>query len=191
MYNKGALVMIKEEFNNLDIMDQVEYINKMLNEKRSLTNIASDLSIGRSTIRDRFKKVNYIYDKKLNQYIKCEKLVCDTEVIQSNTNVLESINREELKKYNVSNTDVNKKILNITNEYEILMEMIELYKCNSNVLQNKIIIDLPEADSELTSFRINKEILKQFNDFVKKQKEFRKIDLVSMALKEYMENHNS
>lgn len=191
MYNKGALVMIKEEFNNLDIMDQVEYINKMLNEKRSLTNIASDLSIGRSTIRDRFKKVNYIYDKKLNQYIKWEKLVCDTEVIQSNTNVLESINREELKKYNVSNTDVNKKILNITNEYEILMEMIELYKCNSNVLQNKIIIDLPEADSELTSFRINKEILKQFNDFVKKQKEFRKIDLVSMALKEYMENHNS
>lgn len=191
MYNKGALVMIKEEFNNLDIMDQVEYINKMLNEKRSLTNIASNLSIGRSTIRDRFKKVNYIYDKKLNQYIKCEKLVCDTEVIQSNTNVLESINREELKKYNVSNTDVNKKILNITNEYEILMEMIELYKCNSNVLQNKIIIDLPEADSELTSFRINKEILKQFNDFVKKQKEFRKIDLVSMALKEYMENHNS
>lgn len=183
--------MIKEEFNNLDIMDQVKYINKMLNEKRSLTNIASDLSIGRSTIRDRFKKVNYIYDKKLNQYIQCEKVVCDTEVIQSNTNTLESINREELKKYNVSNTDVNKKILNITNEYEILMEMIELYKCNSNVLQNKIIIDLPDADSELTSFRINKEILKQFNDFVKNQKEFRKIDLVSMALKEYMENHNS
>ena len=191
MYNKGALIMIKEEFNNLDIMDQVKYINKMLNEKRSLTNIASDLSIGRSTIRDRFKKVNYIYDKKLNQYIQCEKVVCDTEVIQSNTNTLESINREELKKYNVSNTDVNKKILNITNEYEILMEMIELYKCNSNVLQNKIIIDLPDADSELTSFRINKEILKQFNDFVKNQKEFRKIDLVSMALKEYMENHNS
>ena len=83
--------MIKEEFNNLDIMNQVEYINKMLNEKKSLTNIASDLNIGRSTIRDRFKKVNYIYDKKLNQYIQCEKVVCDTKVIQSNTNVLESI----------------------------------------------------------------------------------------------------
>ena len=88
MYNKGALIMIKEEFNNLDIMDQVKYINKMLNEKRSLTNIASDLNIGRSTIRDRFKKVNYIYDKKFNQYIQCEKIVCDTEVIQSNTCLL-------------------------------------------------------------------------------------------------------
>lgn len=190
MYNKGVWVMIKEEFNNLDIIDQVKYINKMLNEKRSLTNISNDLSIGRSTIRDRFKKANYIYDKKLNQYIQYEKVACDTEVIQRNTNILESIKREDLEKYDISDTDVNKKILNITNEYEILMEMIELYKCNSNVLQNKIVIDLPEDDSELTSFRINKEILKQFNEFVKCKKEFRKIDLVSMALKEYMENHN-
>lgn len=181
--------MNKDKFNNLDIMEQVGYINNLLENKRSLTSISNDLHIGRSTIRDRFKKINYVYDKQLNQYIELKDNIKNTDVKQCNTKSLKSISNDNLKMYNVSNTDVNAKILNITNEYEILMEMIQLYKSNSNVLQNKIIIDLPEAESELTSFRVNKEILKQFNDFTKEQKEFKKIDLVSMALKEYMENH--
>ena len=125
--------MNKDEFNSLEVMDQVEYINNLLENKKTLTSISKDLNIGRSTISDRFKKIGYRYNKQLNQYLKFE-----------------------------SNTDV---------------------------IQSNIIIDLPEADSELTSFRVNKEILKQFNEFVKKQKEFRKIDLVSMALKEYIENY--
>lgn len=155
--------MNRDEFNNLSAIDQVEYINNLLENKKTLTNIAKDLKIGRSTISDRFKKLGYRYNKQLNKYI------------ESN----------DIK----SNTDVNSRMINIINEYETLMQMIELYKSNSNVLQSQIIIDLPEANSELTSFRVNKEILKQFNEFVKEQKEFRKIDLVSMALKEYIENH--
>ncbi|RDY22408.1 hypothetical protein CHF27_013615, partial [Romboutsia maritimum] len=134
----------------------------------------------------RFKKIGYKYNKQLNQYIKH---INNTDVVQSNTKSLKSINNNDLEMYNNSNTDVNNKIINITNEYETLMQMIELYKSNSNILQSKIIIDLPKAESELTSFRVNKEILKQFNEFTKEQKEFKKIDLVSMALKEYIENH--
>lgn len=181
--------MVKDEFNNLDVLEQVKYINDLLGTKLTLTTIAKNLSIGRSTISDRFKKIGYRYDKQLNQYIKSCDDVCNTNVYQCNTKGLKSINSDNLKMYNVSNTGVNEKIINIANEYETLMQIIELYKSNSNVLQNKIIIDLPSAESELTSFRINKEILKQFNDFTKTQKEFKKIDLVSMALKEYMENH--
>ncbi len=180
--------MNKDEFNSLEVMDQVEYINNLLENKKTLTSISKDLNIGRSTISDRFKKIGYRYNKQLNQYLKFES---NTDVIQSNSKGLKSINIDNLSMYNDSNTDVNKRMINIINEYETLMQIIELYKSNSSVLQNKIIIDLPEADSELTSFRVNKEILKQFNEFVKKQKEFRKIDLVSMALKEYMENHSN
>lgn len=178
--------MNKDKFNNLDVMEQVEYINSLLENKRSLTSISKDLSIGRSTISERFKKIGYKYNKQLNQYIKH---INNTDVVQSNTKSLKSINNNDLEMYNNSNTDVNNKIINITNEYETLMQMIELYKSNSNILQSKIIIDLPKAESELTSFRVNKEILKQFNEFTKEQKEFKKIDLVSMALKEYIENH--
>ncbi|RDY22392.1 DUF4250 domain-containing protein, partial [Romboutsia maritimum] len=62
--------MNKDKFNNLDVMEQVEYINSLLENKRSLTSISKDLSIGRSTISERFKKIGYKYNKQLNQYIK-------------------------------------------------------------------------------------------------------------------------
>lgn len=194
--------MEKDKFNNLSLIEQVECINSLLEENKTLTNIAKDIGIGRSTIRDRFKKINYRYSKDLNKYIK-DINVSNTGVIQGSADVmknrqkeLNTIDRSDLKKYNVSNTSIDNfnsnikdKLVNITNEYEVLMEMIELYKSNTNVLQSQICIDLPICDSELTSFRVNKKVLNDFNEFVKHNKEFRKIDLVSMALKEYMENH--
>ena len=194
--------MEKDKFNNLSLIEQVEYINSLLEENKTLTNIAKDIGIGRSTIRDRFKKINYRYSKDLNKYIK-DINVSNTGVIRGSADVmknrqkeLNTIDRADLKKYNVSNTSIDNfnsnikdKLVNITNEYEVLMEMIELYKSNTNVLQSQICIDLPICDSELTSFRVNKKVLNDFNEFVKHNKEFRKIDLVSMALKEYMENH--
>ena len=185
--------MNKEEFNKLEAIEQVDYINNLLKKGKSLTLISKELGVGRSTIRDRFKKLGYTYSKDLSQYIKVN---CNTNVVQSNKKVLQDINSNDLKKYNVSNTevktlnkDIKDKIINVMGEYDVLMEMIQLYKSNSNVIQNSIIIDLPNVESELASFRVNKQILKEFNEFVKDKKEFRKIDLVSMALKEYMETH--
>lgn len=183
--------MDKDNFNNLDVMDQVQYINTLLENKRSLTQISKDLGIGRSTISGRFKKHGYIFNKQLIKYIEYEGIESYTNVPLCNTKALRSLNNNDLIKYNNCNTDVNNKILNITNEYETLMQIIELYKYNSNILQNKIIIDLPKSESELTSFRVNKEILEQFNEFTKEHTEFKKIDLVSMALKEYIDNHKS
>lgn len=188
--------MNKDEFNSLGVMEQIEYINKLLKDNMTLTSISKTLGVGRSTIRDRFKKLNYTYSKDLNEYMLNGNINCHTDVIQENKKVLKSINANDLKKYDDSNTDVKgldkavkSKLINVMGEYDVLMEMIELYKRNSNVLQSSITIDLPNVESELTSFRVNKDILKQFNDFVKEQKEYRKIDLVSMALKEYVENH--
>lgn len=190
--------MNKDEFNRLEVTEQIEYVNKLLKDNMTLTSISKDLNIGRSTIRDRFKKVDYTYSKDLNEYILNKDISCNTDVIQDNNKVLNNVNAKDLKKYDDSNTDVKSldeamksKLVNVMGEYDVLMEMIQLYKSNSNILQNKIIIDLPNVESELTSFRVNKEILKDFNDFVKEKNEFRKIDLVSMALKEYMENHRN
>lgn len=188
--------MNKDEFNSLEVIEQIEYINKLLKDNMTLTSISKTLGVGRSTIRDRFKKLNYIYSKDLNKYTLSDNTDCYTDVIQENKKVLKSINSNDLKKYDDSNTDVKSldkavksKLINVMSEYDVLMEMIELYKRNSTVLQSSIVINLPDVGSELTSFRVNKEILKQFKEFLKEQREYRNIDLVSMALKEYMENH--
>ena len=51
--------MKKDKFNELDIKDQIEYINKKL-EKETLTKICKEIKISRSTIRERFLKQGYI-----------------------------------------------------------------------------------------------------------------------------------
>ena len=60
--------MNKTEFNSLEVLEQIEYINKSLLEGSTLTNVCKSIGIGRSTIRDRFKKVSYEYNKSINQY---------------------------------------------------------------------------------------------------------------------------
>ncbi|EPS51656.1 putative DNA-binding protein [Clostridium botulinum CFSAN002367] len=62
--------MDRADFDKLEVQDQVIYINKQLGEGSTLREIASNLNIARSTLRDRFKKIGYIYNKKLNIYSK-------------------------------------------------------------------------------------------------------------------------
>lgn len=183
------MLLGKEEFNKLEIREQIEYINNLLAEGRSLTNISSDLNISRATIRKRFIKIGYIYNKQINSYIKASNDISNTKVKQGNTDIQET---KEKTMYNNSDTDVKHKLIRIAKEYEILIEIIEKYKSTTNIVQsnNNIVIDLPSNKSELTSFRVNSEILKKFNKFAKNNKQYRKIDIVSMALKEYIENHS-
>lgn len=60
--------MEKEEFNKLKIKDQVEYINQKL-DKKSLTEICKEINISRATIRKRFLKQVYEFNKIQNKYI--------------------------------------------------------------------------------------------------------------------------
>ncbi|HBF0218062.1 TPA: DUF4250 family protein, partial [Clostridioides difficile] len=60
--------MDRSTFDRLSTMDQIDYINKQLLEDHTLTNICKDINIGRTTIRDRFKKVGYEYNQKTKIY---------------------------------------------------------------------------------------------------------------------------
>ena len=60
--------MGKEEFNKLKVKDQVEYINKKL-ENKSLIEICKEIKISRSTVRERFLKQDYVFNKNNNKYI--------------------------------------------------------------------------------------------------------------------------
>lgn len=190
--------MTKDELKQLDIMDQIEYINLQLTKGGTLTSICKEIGIGRSTLTDRFRKINYLFSKSNNRY----------EYNDSNTTV-RSVEKATIQKCNISveeietkandsNTDVgliNDKsiqgnLINIAKEYNTLIEMIELYKKNSNILINQIVIDLDTTDNTLTTLRVNTEVLRQFNEFIEEHKEYKKMDLVSMALKEYVLNHS-
>lgn len=190
--------MTKEKFNQLEKLEQVKYINNKLKEGYSLSKISKELGVGRSTITDRFKKINYTYSKEIKEYIyndsvtAVEKVVRDIKVKEDIT-----INEIDEKLNNGCNTDVSlmsdkvvqSNLVNLSNEYQTLIEMIELYKKNSTILSTQIVIDLETTDNTLTTLRVNTDVLRQFNQFVEEHKEYKKVDLVSMALKEYMSNH--
>jgi predicted DNA-binding protein YlxM (UPF0122 family) len=188
----------KEEFNQLEVLEQIKYVNELLNQSMSLTAISERLSIGRTTLRDRFKKHNHIFSKQQNKYMynDCNTGVNDYVKVKKTK---QDIDITELKyNNNVNNTGViliddkaiQSNLIDIAKEYNTLIEMIELYKKNSTILTNQIVIDLEDDDSTLTSFRVNSKVLKAFNEFADERKEYKKMHLLSMALKEYMKNHS-
>lgn len=181
--------MTKDEFNSLDSVEQVEYINNQLENNNSVTSVCKILGIGRSTIRDRFKKINYIYSKELNKYIYNN---CNTDVniekVDKNAQTTASNTDGCIVKIPDS-TQLQENILNIAKEYDTLIEMLEMYKKNKKILSNNIIIDLDNEETSLTTVRINTDVLKMFNQFCIDHKEFKKVDLLSMAIKEYILNH--
>lgn len=197
--------MTKEQFNQLEVLEQIKYINNQLENNSTLTLICKELNVGRSTIRDRFKKVSYSYSKELNRYVYNNSI---TNVVQKVTEVNNKcISGVIHKENNVSNTDVaqidkvtdiiNKSdveiketIIDIVNNYEVLKEIIELHRRNTSVIKQQIIIDVEESESKLVTLRVNSKELELFNKFCDNNKQYKKIDLISQALKEFREKYN-
>ena len=200
--------MDREEFDKLEVLDQVEYINNQLENNKSITSVCKDLKIGRSTIRDRFKKINYVYSKDLNKYVNNNST---TDVLQEDREPKNSNNNRcttyDIDKNNVCNTDVKRiekvsdiinksdievkeTIIDIVNNYDVLKEIIELHKSNMNVVKQQIVIDVEDADSKLVTLRVNSKELELFNSFCDDNKQYKKIDLISQALKEFRIKHS-
>ena len=68
--------MEKDIFLNLSIEEQVEYLNKKLEEGQTVIRIREDLRIGEKTLQRIIKSNGYRYNQKLRKYI------CNTEVSQ-------------------------------------------------------------------------------------------------------------
>lgn len=93
-----------------------------------------------------------------------------------------------------SNDDVNH-LQDFISNHNIIMQMVQLFKNNKQInSENKnIIIELPyENDKSFkASYRVNKTINEQFKEFCKQHKEFTSKDLLSQALKEFMDKYNT
>lgn len=61
--------MNKEQFKSLDILNQIEYVNKILKEGKTLTAFSEEVGISRKTISKNFSKSGYKYSQSKKQYI--------------------------------------------------------------------------------------------------------------------------
>lgn len=169
------------DINNLE--EVAKYLNKELLKGRKQKEIEiNDFKVNERVIAKRL--VSKGYKKVDNQYTKYHK---------GNTVVI----KKEEREYDNSNTivmnknEIQDKIIVLAQNYDKILKIIEEYDKQYDNEYGSIIVELPiETVKEFrTTIRVNNIIWEQFNEFTNKYKEFTKRDLLSMALKEYMDKY--
>lgn len=183
--------MNKDQFNNLDFMEKIEYLNNKLKEGQTVIRIREDIGIGEKALQREIKANGYRYNNKERQYIPTTEATTKTT-----TEILPTIVEDKNTIVGDENTFVVPKqqqqvLRYLENNFEVLQEFLEKYKSTTRATTNHIIINLVD-DKHLNpkpkSIRINEFIYQDWQEFCD-TKHYSKQDLISMALKEYMEKY--
>lgn len=183
--------MQEEEFKRLrvELLRKVGLVNMQLRNKRTLeeslklNDITEEelISFGWEYNKDTnaIERVNYITynDFKENNAV----IVAEDRAINNyaETEIIHDLDKEKLQ--------------DLIDNYMVISQMVQMFKKN-NTMQlhdNNIAIELPQEENKSfkVSYRVNETIHNQFKEFCKEHKEFTAKDLLSMALKEYMDKY--
>ncbi len=164
--------MNKEEFKNLDILEQIEHVNKVLQQGITLTKFSEEVEISRKTISKNFGKAGYKFSQSKKQYIIEKTDIQGEEVKKYYSNITESNTETTPKK--VSNIPV---IKNITTNLEISNnQKNNLIYLMDNVDRIKAILDGPrEYYKDITESNIEKkeDIVKEIYNFKQAKRDYR------------------
>ena len=136
--------MNKTSFNKLALQEQVKYFNTKLKTGENIGQICKSINISYSTIRDRFKRNNYVYNRIINQYENINNITNLTEIPD------EIINKIMLKlNKKLSTLECEKRNSNLTSRSFrihscILNEFIDF--CNSSTFTQQEILSQFIAD---------------------------------------------
>ncbi|WP_347449175.1 hypothetical protein [Terrisporobacter vanillatitrophus] len=184
--------MNKDIFNELDILEQIDFINKKLKEGYSLSKLDNENIISsRKTISNRFKKVGYELNKESNQYENTIEIVKPEvkQIITTNTQKQESSNIV-VQGDQVNNKALEQFILNYADMNDKLNEVYKWYQESSNnvVVEDKLEINDFEGNVVVRSYKLYEPIQKEFAEFCSSSK-FRVQDILSQALKEFLDKY--
>ena len=174
--------------NDLDIMEQIHFINERLKEGYSLSRLDKENIISsRKTISNRFKKIGYELNKDTNQY---ESIISVVEGDKSDDKepILESSNKV-VRGDQVNNKLLEEIILNYADMNDKLEEVYNWYLKSSNkVVNDDLKISDFEGEVVTRSYKIYEPIQKEFAKYCSSSK-YRVQDLISQALKEFLEKY--
>lgn len=168
--------MNKEQFNNLGILEQIEYINSKL-DTLSLTKVCASIGIDRATVRRRFKSIGWKLVE--NRYIKIDNSTSTTNTKGNN-------------KSNKSNDIkiLEDKINSLEAQIKDIMDIIN----TNNTINTVDISELKKYEGTTVSrnYRINEEIQKEFKLLCNKftsGTEYTVTDIISLALEDFINKH--
>lgn len=190
--------MNSTDFKGLDIESKVKYVNELLQQGDSVDNIRTTLGIGKNYIANTFAKDGYKLNRNINQYIKCDDVVTNT------TNVVkQNIKPSEPKKEtnNINTKDSYYKALewqikDIQKQINLINNRLDNNSITTNVVTDTTSIihsdidKLRNTDTTSSHYRIYKDIQEEFKAFCKEHKQYKVQDIISSALKEYLDKYN-
>ncbi|NHI48021.1 hypothetical protein FDE94_09090 [Clostridium botulinum] len=184
-------IMQKQEFNDLKIEQQIQYINSLLEKGYTLTKACKNIGIARSTVGKRFVKEGYKYNEVLHKYCK------------NNANVEEVITPKEItlentlqKQDNINNANIMQNTL--TEIMPVLLEMVDWYKNKSSLEERVIDVETIEINlnaKELGgaisthSLRCYESAYIEFQKTCEQYQGYKKQDLLSAALLEFAKKY--
>ena len=138
------------------------------------------------------KRKGFILDEGI--YKRAEAAVDALEDAKDNINV---ISKEEAPNdmIDVMPEGFKENMINLVNQYDKLQEMINWFNNKDNIdnpvieVNTGIKIDLPDAPIKRTTIRVNESIWNDFLELADANSEFDKHNLLSMAIKEYIEKY--
>ena len=168
----------------------INNINDLLREGKTVKEIRELLGYSEKKFQKEIKSLGYKFDQKIKQYINSDIV----KLSNSNSNTLCNTTCNTVPTTEIINKS-DKENLNFLGEnIETLKEMLMYYKRNkeSNTNNTGIVIDLIDDkhkdNGKPKSVRVNYFIWEEWKEFTSKNS-FSSKDLISMALKEYMDKY--
>ena len=168
----------------------INNINELLREGKTVKEIRELLGYSEKKFQKEIKNLGYKFDQRLKQYINNDIV----KLSDSNSNTLCNTTCNTAPGTEIINKSDKENLNFIGENIEILKEMLMYYKRNkeSNTNSNGIVIDLIDDkhkdNGKPKSVRVNYFIWEEWKEFTSKNS-FSSKDLISMALKEYMDKY--
>lgn len=183
--------MQKQEFNRLNIEKQIEYVNNLLKENKSVNSICKGIGIPKSTFRDRVTKEGYVFDIELHKYLKNNLNKENTKVEDEKGNIYKSNtliikDDSEIKEI----ISAKKELLALANVKDDLLKLLKEYKDNTKIIEsNQLDIEtIPDnMKDEILSktIKVYSEVYELFQKLCNQYNSIKKQDLLSLALLEF------
>lgn len=168
-------------------MLDIDQVNKYLKEGNSVVEIRKKLGIGEKLFQKQIKQLGYKYNQKIKQYEPLDVSFDATNIINYDNHTV-VINKKD---FDLS------KITDLIDSYDDIKQVLDWFKnreYDNSIIEvvpnNKIEINIDTEETKRTTILVNNKIYNDFNEFCNKHREFDKKDLLSMALKEYIQKYD-
>ena len=175
----------------------IEKINRMLKEGKTVKEVRESLGIPEKKFQKTVKDLGYKYNQSKRLYINVLDNGIDTSednIVATTESTTNSATADIIPKNNSTTltTTQTTTIDYLTENIDLLKQLLENYKRNTEATNNKdIVINLvndKHLDPKPKSIRINEFVWRDWQEFTK-DLTYSKSDLISMALVEFMNNH--